>query len=226
MPKLQTRYNCDAIGRFCLQVGIDEAGRGPLLGRVYTASVALPDENDDFCLDFKFIKDSKRFSSQKLLLEAEEYVKDIALFWSVAWRDERAIDKHNILNCTLDAMQETARDVVSQATQQSYAVDDILLLVDGNCFRPLDVLADNKFRTVKHALVPKGDDTYAQIAAASILAKCARDRYIYDLCREQPTLDTLYDINRNKGYGTKRHMQALAQHGPSLWHRRSFAPCR
>lgn len=227
---MQTRYArgpSDAPSSARMQVGIDEAGRGPLLGRVYTAAVVLPEETDSFKIDFNMVKDSKRFTSEKRLLEAEEYIKANALFWSVSCRDEKEIDRYNILSCTLSAMQDAARDVVLQATTSGYDVDDVLLIVDGNNFRPVAVMTDeHKFRPVSHVLVPKGDDTYAQIAAASILAKSARDRYIYELCDKEPALDTLYDIRSNKGYGTKRHMDAIAEHGPSEWHRRSFAPCR
>ena len=227
---MQTKYArgpSDAPSSARVQVGIDEAGRGPLLGRVYTAAVVLPEETDHFKIDFNNVKDSKRFASEKRLLEAEEYIKANALFWSVSWRDEKEIDRYNILSCTLSAMQDAARDVVVQATAGGFRVDDVLLIVDGNSFRPVAVMTDErKFGHVKHVLVPKGDDTYAQIAAASILAKSARDRYIYELCDKEPALDTLYDIRSNKGYGTKRHMDAVAEHGPSEWHRRSFAPCR
>ena len=220
-------YDSDMnINHFNLQIGIDEAGRGPLMGRVYTAAVVLPTETETFKLDFNKIKDSKRFTSEKRLLEAEKYVKDNAIFWSIAWRNEKEVDQYNILNCTHSAMKEAARNVVLQAINKTYDVNNILLLVDGNSFSPLTISNNGCFCKIKHVLVTKGDDTYAQIAAASILAKSARDRYIKELCDEFPELETLYDIRNNKGYGTKRHLIGIMKHGTSKWHRLSFAPCR
>lgn len=231
---METQYKSNDsnvnMNHFNIQIGIDEAGRGPLMGRVYTAAVVLPAETENFKLDFNKIKDSKRFTSEKRLFEAEKYIKDNAIFWSVAWRNEKEVDKYNILNCTHSAMKEAARDIVLQAInkdgEHKYDVNNILLLVDGNSFSPLTISNNGCFCRVKHVLVTKGDDTYAQIAAASILAKSARDRYIKELCDEVPELETLYDIRNNKGYGTKRHLMGIIEHGPSEWHRRSYAPCR
>lgn len=222
-----------------VQIGLDEAGRGPLFGRVYTAAVALPDPRrpTQTPFDFSRMKDSKRFHSKKRLAEAAEYVKANALFWRVTWRDADAIDRDNILQTTVNSMHEAATRVVRASVESGASGDpirfaDVCLLVDGNYFQPLTVFerespdGDKSFHPIRHILVPKGDDTYASIAAASILAKCARDTYVEALCDEHPELDERYSIRGNKGYGARRHMDGIVEHGITQWHRRSFAPCR
>ena len=225
-----------------IQIGLDEAGRGPLFGRVYTAAVALPDPRRPARVPFDFsrIKDSKRFHSKKRLAEVAEYIKSNALSWSVTWRDADVIDRDNILQTTVNSMHEAATRAVRAAIEAgaSGAVGDpvrfadVCLLVDGNYFQPLTLFerevpdGDRSFHSIRHILVPKGDDTYASIAAASILAKCARDAYVERLCDMHPELDERYGIRGNKGYGARRHLDGIVEHGITQWHRRSFAPCR
>ena len=96
-----------------------------------------------------------------------------------------------------------------------------LLLIDGNDFTPF--IRDNK--RIQHVCIEGGDNTYSCIAAASILAKVARDDYIAELCKQEPSLIERYDLLKNKGYGTKKHMDGIKKHGITIWHRRSFAPC-
>lgn len=199
-----------------VQVGIDEAGRGPLFGRVYAAAVVLPDS-----FDIARVKDSKLYHSERKLREAESYVQDHALAYGVAWRDSDVIDAENILNATMACMHDAASEAMGRLAPR-YALRDALLLVDGTYFRPLR----DGGHAVAHVLVPKGDSTYAAIAAASILAKRARDDYIYALCEERPDVAARYDLRRNKGYGTSAHMAAIREHGVTEWHRRSFRPCR
>ena len=198
-----------------VQIGIDEAGRGPLFGRVYAAAVVLP---DDF--DVARVKDSKLYHSERKLREAESHVKERALAYGVAWRDADAIDADNILNATMACMHDAAREAMGALAPRT--LRDALLLVDGTYFRPLSA----EGAAVAHVLVPKGDSTYAAIAAASVLAKRARDDYIYALCEERPDVAARYDLRRNKGYGTSAHMAAIRAHGVTEWHRRSFRPCR
>lgn len=225
-----------------IQIGLDEAGRGPLFGRVYTAAVALPDPRRPARVPFDFsrIKDSKRFHSKKRLAEVAEYIKSNALSWSVTWRDADVIDRDNILQTTVNSMHEAATRAIRAAIEAgaSGAVGDpvrfadVCLLVDGNYFQPLTLFerevpdGDRSFHSIRHILVPKGDDTYASIAAASILAKCARDAYVERLCDVHPELDERYGIRGNKGYGARRHLDGIVEHGITQWHRRSFAPCR
>jgi|UniRef100_A0A6C0ISJ1 ribonuclease HII len=188
-----------------IEAGIDEAGRGPLLGRVYAAAVIL---NPDMEYDGKLIKDSKKLSSKKIL-ESEQYVKDVAIDWAVAYSDETRIDDINILHATQEAMHK--------AIDQLNVRPDHLL-VDGNYFSP--------YKKVNSMCVVKGDSTYFSIAAASILAKTARDRYIQELCIKSPDLDNFYGIKSNKGYGSKGHMDGIKRFGISKYHRKTFGICK
>jgi ribonuclease HII len=120
--------------------------------------------------------------------------------------------------------QETANEVMGKALPKVFddEASTILLLVDGNDFPTLH--ADNK--PVAHVCIEGGDNTYSCIAAASILAKVARDNYIAELCAAEPTLITHYDLLKNKGYGTKKHMDGIKEHGITPYHRKSFGICK
>ena len=106
--------------------------------------------------------------------------------------------------------------------------DDYLLLIDGNDFIPMGNYNQQtaEIENYRHICVEGGDDTYACIAAGSILAKVARDDYIEKLCDEYPVLDELYSLRGNKGYGAKKHMDGIREHGITQWHRRSYGICR
>lgn len=188
-----------------LEAGIDEAGRGPLFGRVYAAAVIL---NPELKYDDTLIKDSKKLGKKKIW-ESEKYVKDVALDWSVAWSDEKRIDEINVLHATQEAMHKAIDNL---------AVRPEHLLIDGNFFTP--------YENIPCLCVVKGDATYYSIAAASILAKTARDRYIEELCNENSYLEDLYGIKNNKGYGAKKHINGIKTHGITPWHRKSFGICK
>ena len=200
------------------EIGVDEAGRGPLFGRVYTAAVALP---KDESFDLSMVKDSKKFHSKKRIEEAAEYIRQHAFAWAVSYADEKTIDEINILQATQLAMHQAINEVRKK-------VPDCFLLVDGNYFNPITSFdkVRNKIETVPYQTVEGGDNKYASIAAASILAKVARDTYIDELCAENPELVERYGIDSNKGYGAKRHLDGIKEHGITIWHRRSFAPCK
>ena len=102
------------------------------------------------------------------------------------------------------------------------------LLIDGNYFNPITIFnkVTNKIETIPYITIEGGDNKYASIAAASILAKVERDKYIDDLCDKNPELAQHYGIDSNKGYGAKKHMDGIKEHGITIWHRRSFAPCK
>jgi ribonuclease HII len=102
------------------------------------------------------------------------------------------------------------------------------LLVDGNYFKPFTILNKNKTKleTIKYQMVEGGDNKYTSIAAASILAKVERDTYIDKLCEENPELIEHYGIDSNKGYGSKKHMDGIKQHGITKWHRKTFGICK
>jgi ribonuclease HII len=205
-----------------LEVGIDEAGRGPMFGRVYTAAVILP-KDDSF--NHSLMKDSKKFHSVKKIKEVAEYIKKNALYWHVAYADEQTIDNINILNATHKAMHEAVKSVIDKAIYTEPI--SFHLLVDGNNFKPFRIVnPDMSLEQIRHTCIEGGDNIYTSIAAASILAKVERDTYIEELCKKEPLLDERYGLLSNKGYGTKTHMDGIVQHGISQYHRKSFGVCK
>jgi len=209
-----------------IEVGIDEAGRGPMFGRVYAGAAVLP-KDDSF--DHSLMKDSKKFHSKKKIEQVAEYIKTNAVAWAVEYEDERVIDEINILQATQSAMHKAIKNVLKQLNdKQSNEEDEILLLVDGNYFKPLTILnkAKTKMVTIRYELVEGGDNKFTPIAAASILAKVERDKYIEELCLENPELAERYGIDSNKGYGSKKHMDGIKQYGITKWHRRTFGICK
>ena len=215
------------------EIGIDEAGRGPLFGRVYSAAAILP-KDDSF--DHSQMKDSKKFHSKKKIKAVAEYIKQNALAWAVAYEDEKAIDQLNILQATQSAMHKAVKDCMSQIAEKKelmgkekeHMQSQFQLLVDGNYFKPIAEYnkAFQKIEIVPHICIEGGDNKYTSIAAASILAKVSRDDYIDELCEENPTLSEYYGIDSNKGYGAKKHMEGIKLHGITEWHRKSYGPCK
>ena len=211
------------------EVGVDEVGRGPMFGRVYTAAVILP-KDDSF--DFSVPKDSKKFTSKKKILEASDYIKEHALAWHISYEDERKIEEINILQATQLSMHHSILKVIDKFKQtdefKSIENSEIHLLIDGNYFNPIIILnkTTNKLESIPHIMIKGGDNKYASIAAASILAKVERDRYIEELCVAHPTLNERYDIASNKGYGTKPHMDGIEKYGITEWHRKTFGICK
>lgn len=210
-----------------IEIGSDEAGRGPLFGRVYSAAVILP-KDDSF--DHHKMKDSKKFHSKKKIEEVADYIKENAIAWSVKYADETTIDTINILQATQQAMHDAITDVKNQIMQLNTSLkpSDILLLIDGNYFNPLTHFnkTANKIEYIPYKMIEGGDNKYTSIAAASILAKVERDNYIEELCEENPELAERYGIDSNKGYGAKRHLDGIKQYGITKWHRRSFGICK
>ena len=211
------------------EIGVDEAGRGPMFGRVYTAGVILP-KDDSF--DHSKVKDSKKFHSKKKIEEAAEYVMANALGWYVSYEDEKSIDEINILQATQKSMHTSILEVRKQYIQKMKEEGNnnysFHLLIDGNYFKPITMLnkKTSKIETIPYDTIEGGDNKYTAIAAASILAKVFRDKYIDDLCEEYPDLITKYGLDSNKGYGSKRHMDGIKEHGITIWHRRSFGICK
>jgi ribonuclease HII len=208
-----------------IEIGVDEAGRGPMLGRVYTAAVILP-KSDSF--DHSLMKDSKKFHSSKKINEAAEYIKSNALYWHVAYADERTIENINIRNATHKAMHEAVRALIDKRSLvDKCSLVPFHLLVDGNDFKPFMVVnADMSLEQLPHTCIEGGDNLYSAIAAASILAKVERDAYIDALCESEPELNERYGLLSNKGYGTKIHMDGILKYGISQYHRKSFGICK
>ena len=203
-----------------LEIGVDEVGRGPLFGRVYTAAVILP---KDGVFDHSKMKDSKKFHSKTRIQEIAEYIKEHAVAWSVTFEDEKTIDDINILQATQKSMHSCIRNVL-----KSVKTENVKLLIDGNYFKPYIVSNEttNEQEKVWHECVEGGDNKYSCIAAASILAKVARDAYIEDLCVKNPELVEHYSLLSNKGYGAKKHIEGIKEHGITIWHRRTFGICK
>jgi len=191
-----------------IEIGIDEAGRGCLIGPVCISGVILGDI-DSNPPPYK-IRDSKKCSPQirKIL---REYIENNSIAFSVQFIDEKIIDKINILKSTIKGMHLCIDEICSQIN-----IDTIL--VDGNYFEPY---LDQNFESIDHVCIPKGDDKYLNIAAASILAKEYHDEYIQKLVTENPELNN-YKLLNNKGYGTKDHINAIKEYGQTQWHRKSF----
>ena len=181
-----------------MEAGCDEAGRGPLAGPVYAAAVILP---PDF--HHPLLNDSKQLSEKHRDL-LRPIIEKEALAWAVEAVSAEEIDKLNILWASVTGMQ---RAVLRLDPQPAF------LLIDGNKFRPFDRFGFNDYRTVVH-----GDATFASIAAASILAKTYRDEYMRKLALEYPQ----YGWDRNMGYPTAEHIEAIRRFGYTPWHRKSF----
>lgn len=183
-----------------LEAGCDEAGRGPLAGPVYAAAVILP---EDF--HHPLLNDSKQMSEKDRDL-LRPIIEREAVAWAVEAVEAEEIDQLNILWASVTGMQ---RAVLRLSPKPDF------LLIDGNKFRPFEGFGFNSYRTVIH-----GDATYASIAAASVLAKTWRDARMRALALEYPQ----YGWDRNFGYPTPEHIQALKEYGPTPYHRRSFHP--
>lgn len=217
------------------EIGVDEAGRGPLFGRVYTAAVILP-KDDSF--EHNKMKDSKKFHSKKKIEEVANYIKEHALAWHVSFEDERKIDEINILqatqNCMHDSIINVRKQFISKIKKDNSMDDNSIdhnnykfqLLIDGNYFNPVKIISSNKIEFIPHVCIEGGDNKYTSIAAASILAKVSRDNYIDELVKENPELIEKYGIDSNKGYGAKKHIDGIKQNGITKWHRKTFGICK
>lgn len=183
------------FSEFKYEVGIDEAGRGSLAGPVTAAAVILGKD-----LKNKDLNDSKKLSPKKRL-ELKKYIEKNALAYSVAFVNSSHIDKKNILNSTFKAMHMSL---------EGLDIEPDFILVDGNLFK--------SYRDLKHKCIIKGDQKYQNIAAASILAKTYRDEYMSNLHIKFPE----YNWTKNKGYGTKYHIDMIKKYGRTKYHRKSF----
>ncbi len=181
-----------------LLAGVDEAGRGPLAGDIFSAAVILHPENIIFGL-----VDSKKLSEKRRQELAVE-IKEKALCWNVARSTVKEIDRFNILEATMMAMERAV---------EGLRIDPEYVVVDGNRL-PL-------WRYASESII-KGDDKVPSISAASILAKVHRDEEMIAFDKLYPG----YGFDCHKGYGTKKHFEAIRRLGPSLIHRKSFEPVK
>ena len=190
-------------GNSCQLVGTDEAGRGPGPGDVFSAAVYFPQVNEDLILELSKLNDSKQLSEK-----TREELYDIIIknaVWSVCQGSIKQIEKTNILATSLWTMKIACEEVIAKAELKNPFV-----LVDGN-----KLIRDFKYN---QKWVKKGDRLSASIAAASIIAKVTRDRYMDELDSEYP----MYDWKNNKGYLTKTHLDAVDKYGLTKYHRKKF----
>ena len=183
------------FSKFKYEAGIDEAGRGSLAGPVTAAAVILGKKFKN-----KNLNDSKKLSPKKRL-ELKKFIEKNALAYSVAFVSSYQIDKNNILNSTFEAMHKSI---------EGLNIEPDFILVDGNLFKP--------YMNLEHKCIIKGDQKYQNIAAASILAKTYRDEYMSNLHLKYPE----YNWIKNKGYGTKFHIDMITKYGKTQYHRKSF----
>ena len=178
-----------------VEAGCDEAGRGCLAGPVYAAAVILPsDFRNELLNDSKKLTENQRY-------ELRPVIEEQALAWAVVAVDNREIDEVNILNASFLAMN---RAVAKLETKPEH------LLIDGNRFRAQT--------DIPFSCMVKGDGRFYSIAAASVLAKTYRDDFMLKIHQEFPT----YYWNKNKGYPTKKHREAIKKYGPTKYHRMTF----
>ena len=194
MSELWTLENEIYAEGFSLICGVDEAGRGPLAGPVCAAAVILPRG-----FEIEGLDDSKKLSGKKREKLFDDIVNS-AVSYGIAFASVEEIEEHNILGATFMAMNRAIEQLSPKPE---------LALIDGN---------RNKGICIESRCVVKGDSKCADIAAASILAKVTRDRYMLEMAEKYPQ----YRFEQHKGYGTKLHYEMLREYGPSPIHRRDF----
>ena len=194
--------------------GVDEVARGTFIGPVVAACVVLPKSFPDET--YKQIKDSKKLSEKKREFLAS-YIKDTCITYGVGEVSNEDIDKINILNATMKAM--------NRAINEAYKKHPFnYLLIDGPNFKGYLPPGEDE-DMIEYECVLQGDAKYLSIAAASIIAKDYHTKLINKMVDDNPRL-MLYDIKKNKGYGTKNHLTALKIHGLSEFHRKTFGICK
>ena len=197
MPKKQEIYIVllNAYQDTLIEAGCDEAGRGCYAGPVFAAAVILPNN-----FYHPLMNDSKKLNEQQRAFLAP-IIKEVAIAWAIGSQSPEEIDQINILKASIKSMH-LALDQLKKKPG--------FIAVDGNRFYP--------YKKIPHQTIIKGDGQYAHIAAASILAKTARDTYMMELHHQYPQ----YGWDKNKGYGTAAHRAAIALHGLCEHHRKSF----
>lgn len=193
-----------------LIAGMDEAGRGSLISRVYVGICVLPDNFMELCEENKIvIRDSKKMTKLQRN-KSRKFIENHCIDYNVQYSDHVEIDRVGILRATMNAMHKCVDNLI-------IPIDE--LLVDGDYY-------ENHNDEISYQCVVRGDNVHPQIACASILAKTYRDEYIDQLFENNREILEPYGIEKNKGYGTKIHMNALDIHGFTDFHRKSFCKKR
>ncbi len=178
-----------------IEAGCDEAGRGSLAGPVFAAAVILPAN-----ANIPYLNDSKKLT-EKRRYELRAIIEKEATCWAIGRVSNKEIDRINILNASILAMHKAINKLLIKPN---------LLLIDGNRFKP--------YKNIEHYCIVNGDSKFASIAAASILAKTYRDDFMKKIHKQHP----VYGWNKNKGYATQYHIDAIREHAYSDYHRKSF----
>jgi ribonuclease HII len=207
-----------ASGDFDFVIGVDEAGRGPLCGPVVAAACHLPKVN------IEGVQDSKQISEEDRAVVYESLQQQPDLVSKVVFVDNKIIDEINILQATFQAMTEAVFSVLEKLKVKNHQENQnqlkVLVLIDGNKVPPkLKAMESSEFKCLS---VIKGDGKEYLIAAASILAKVQRDKYMEEIHEKFP----VYNLLQHKGYPTKQHMELVRVHGPCEFHRMTFAPLK
>lgn len=189
-----------------IEIGVDECARGVLFGRIYGAAVLYPKNGLPKELEDK-INDSKKLSSKKRN-EIYNELKKLNLKYSFSFCESKDVDKDGIQHCNYKVFHDSI-DKLDLVPDK--------ILVDGRCFK--SYYKDNKL--IDHECIIKGDGKYLSIACASIIAKEEHDKYIRELVYENPYLEK-YNLMNNMGYGTKKHIEAIAENGYSEYHRKTY----
>lgn len=220
--RYQTYIQQPLLKQYRYEIAVDEAGRGPLFGRVYVGAIVYhPDFTENQIM--VEIKDSKKFTNKKTIENVATWIKSNVLAWSVQYVEADRIDTINIRNAVHEAMHSCIRDIVTQLSP-NMTNDNTLLVIDGSDFTPYTYF-DNENDCIgqfDHVTLPQGDALVSGIAGASILAKVERDSYILELCKQYPVLSERYGIHTNMGYGTKTHLDGIRKYGITPLHRKTF----
>lgn len=209
------------------EIGIDEVGRGCLLGPVVACALVLPEPTmiQKHIDRWSQVKDSKKLSERKRK-ELHEFIIQQVPSYGIGMVFEKDIDSLNILRATMKAMHSALDNAIRPLSDKKHVKSPILhLMVDGPHFKPYIPPGEEEEWTVKKECIVDGDATYLSIAGASIVAKYTRDMYMQQLVKEHPMLE-IYGISKNKGYGTQQHMTALKEQGRTQFHRVSFRPVK
>jgi ribonuclease HII len=228
-----------------IQIGVDEAGRGPLFGRVYVGAVCLPEDLTatipwkKTMLGWAQVKDSKKISNPIKRQVLADFICNHAKAWAIDFAEVEEIAEYNILHATQRAMHRAITQVIEQLPVSTSTIG---VLVDGNYFTPYhgpnglatdilsnglatDILSNGLATDITHQCIEGGDNLYLSIASASILAKTARDAWVLEQVVAHPEWEEHYGLSHNKGYGTKLHREGIQQYGTCSQHRMGFRGC-
>lgn len=193
------------------EIGLDEAGRGPLLGPVYAGAVIWDDN-----LECEYIKDSKKLTKIRRK-KAFDWIMENVKYWGVGSASEKEIDDINILQATKLAMDRAVDDLLKKTKDSKLIIKN--MIIDGVYWEK------HNFPYPVESIV-KGDDKYYSIACASIIAKEFHDKHILEMIEKNPEIDKRYNLSKNMGYGTLAHLDGIKKYGVCQFHRKSFKCCK